>query len=92
MTEHMTLKDIANQLMIVAQGNGTEWLRQERIFETYRFRKGYESGHLWGLANDSMKQGYHKFERERDYIWYRLPHIIEPRSFWVRNFTNWRQR
>lgn len=86
------LEKIANQLILVAQGYGAEKLDQNRLFEEYRLKEGCEIGHLWGLANQSMKQGFFKFELEQEYIRKHLPYIIEPKSFWKRCFTNWKNQ
>lgn len=87
---NFTLEDIAKDLVLVAQGHGKSMLDQDRLFEEYRLQEKREMGHLWGLASQSMKQGFFQFELERDYIRRRLPIIIEPKSFWKRNFTNWK--
>lgn len=86
----MKLERIARQLVLVGQGHGPDYLTQDELFKTYRFKKGYEIGHLWGLANQAMQQGYHKFEREQAFIQNRLPIILEPKSFWARHFSGWK--
>jgi hypothetical protein len=84
-----TLREMSEQLIIVAQGYGTDNFDQQRFFREYRFKKGFEIRHIWLIANNSLKQGYFRFEPEALYIKHHLPSVIEPKHFFVRHFTKW---